>query len=139
MSDATRKHAAPADDASRKVGRYAYDGLDRVLHERARLGILTSLATHPRGLPFNDLKELCALTDGNLSRHLQLLEQSGLVEIEKGYDRNRPLTTCRLTRQGRSRFLEYIAVLEQVVADAAAADGGKTAARSRTSTGFSPA
>ncbi|MBX9791068.1 MAG: transcriptional regulator [Pirellulales bacterium] len=139
MSDATRNHSSTADDTSRQVGRFAYDGLDRVLHERARLGILTSLATHPGGLPFNDLKELCALTDGNLSRHLQLLEQSGLVEIEKGYDRNRPLTTCRLTRQGRARFLEYIAVLEQVVADAAAADGGMAAARSRTSAGFSPA
>ena len=49
-------------------GRFAYEGLDRVIHERARLSILTSLVTNPKGLTFNDLKQLCALTDGNLSR-----------------------------------------------------------------------
>ena len=53
-------------------------GLERVIHEKARLGIMTSLATHPKGLLFSDLKELCALTDGNLSRHLQVLHESGL-------------------------------------------------------------
>ncbi|MGD9646825.1 MAG: transcriptional regulator [Pirellulales bacterium] len=139
MSDASRPETTAADDSARN-GRFAYDGLDRVLHERARLGILTSLATHQSGLPFNDLKELCALTDGNLSRHLQLLEQAGLVEIHKGYDRNRPLTTCRLTTEGRARFLEYIAVLEQVVADAAAAgQPSKANSRPATSAGLSPA
>src|SRR6202521_1880793 len=61
-------------------GRFAYEGLDRVIHEKARLGIVTSLVTHPRGLLFNDLKELCALSDGNLSRHLQILAEAGLVE-----------------------------------------------------------
>ena len=54
--------------------RFAYDGLDRVIHERARLSVLTSLVTHSRGLLFGDLKQLCALTDGNLNRHLQVLE-----------------------------------------------------------------
>ena len=53
-------------------GRFAYDGLERVFHEKARLGIMTSLVTNPRGLVFSDLKEFCALTDGNLSRHLQV-------------------------------------------------------------------
>ena len=61
-------------------GRYNYAGLDRILHEKARLGILTSLATHPQGLLFNQLKELCDLTDGNLSRHIQTLEEAGLVD-----------------------------------------------------------
>ena len=55
------------------TGRYAYDGLERIFHEKARLGIMTSLVTHSRGLIFSDLKELCQLTDGNLSRHLQIL------------------------------------------------------------------
>ena len=54
-------------------GRFAYDGLDRVIHEKARLSVLTSLVAHPKGLVFGDLKQLCALTDGNLSRHLQVL------------------------------------------------------------------
>ena len=100
-------------------GRFAYDGLDRVMHEKARLGILTSLVAHPAGLLFNDLKELCALTDGNLSRHLDVLVEARLVDVWKGTKRGRPQTLCRLTKEGRRRFLDYISVLECVVADAA--------------------
>lgn len=98
---------------------YAYDGLDRVIHEKARLGVLTSLSAHPQGLSFSDLKRLCNLTDGNLSRHLSVLEDAGLVVIEKSFEKNRPLTTCRITDLGRRRFLDYIAVLERIVRDAA--------------------
>ena len=100
---------------------FAYDGLDRVIHEKARLGVLTSLMAHPKGLAFGDLRKLCGLTDGNLSRHLQVLQDAGLVEILKGYEGNRPHTTCRLTKTGRRRFLDYLAVLEQLVRDAAKA------------------
>jgi DNA-binding transcriptional ArsR family regulator len=102
-------------------GRFAYDGLDRVMHEKARLGILTSLVAHPKGLAFADLKRLCDLTDGNLSRHLQVLQDASLVEVLKGYDGNRPQTVCRITAAGRRRFLGYLAVLEQIVRDAAEA------------------
>ena len=101
---------------------FAYEGLDRVMHEKARLGLLTSLMRHPKGLAFADLKQLCGLTDGNLSRHLLVLQEAGLVEITKGYEGNRPHTTCRLTRIGRRRFLDYLTVLEQLVRDAASAD-----------------
>src|SRR5882757_9714192 len=104
-----------------QAGRFAYEGLDRVIHEKARLGVLTSLVAHPKGLVFADLKRLCGLTDGNLSRHLQVLLEAGLVDIIKGYEGNRPHTTCRLTRSGRRRFLDYLAVLEQLVRDAAKA------------------
>jgi DNA-binding MarR family transcriptional regulator len=109
--------------ASRKAGddttgRFAYEGLERVFHEKARLGIMTSLVTNPKGLVFSDLKELCALTDGNLSRHLQVLYEAGLIEVWKGFQRNRPQTLCRVTDDGRRRFLDYINVLENVVADA---------------------
>jgi DNA-binding MarR family transcriptional regulator len=100
---------------------FAYEGLDRVIHERARLSVLTSLVTHPKGLTFVDLKELCALTDGNLSRHLRVLEEAKLVEIVKGQEGNRTQTVCRLTSTGRRRFLEYLETLEQVVRDAAGA------------------
>ena len=100
-------------------GRFAYQGLDRVIHERARLSILTSLITNPKGLAFNDLKQLCSLTDGNLSRHLRVLEKAKILEIVKGHGRNRPLTLCRITPSGRKRYLEYLATLEQVVRDAA--------------------
>ena len=99
-------------------GRFAYEGLDRLIHEKARLGIVTSLSTNPQGLLFNDLKELCSLTDGNLSRHLQVLQDAGLVEVLKGFQGNRPQTLCRMTPDGRKRFLEYISVLESVVTDA---------------------
>jgi DNA-binding MarR family transcriptional regulator len=100
------------------AGRFAYEGLDRVLHEKARLGIMTSLVTRPDGLLFGDLKRLCALTDGNLSRHLDVLHEAGLVEIWKGFENRRPQTLCRLTPEGRQRFLAYLEELEQVVRDA---------------------
>ena len=101
-----------------QAGRFAYEGLDRVLHEKARLGIMTSLVTKPDGLLFGELKRLCALTDGNLSRHLDVLHQAGLVEIWKGFENRRPQTLCRLSPEGRQRFLAYLEELEQVVRDA---------------------
>jgi DNA-binding HxlR family transcriptional regulator len=68
---------------SKTTAPFAYEGLSRVIHERARLSVLTSLMTHPRGLSFVELKRLCALTDGNLARHLQVLEEDGMVRITK--------------------------------------------------------
>ena len=100
------------------AGRFSYEGLDRVMHEKARLGILASLAGNTGGLLFNDLKQLCSLTDGNLSRHLGVLSEAGLVETWKGTNGARPHTMYRLTPIGRHRFAEYISVLEKVVADA---------------------
>jgi DNA-binding transcriptional ArsR family regulator len=97
---------------------FALSGLDRVMHEKARLGLLSSLIAHPKGLTFSDLKQLCGLSDGNLSRHLQVLQEAKLVNIEKSFEYNRPQTLCRLTRDGRRRFLDYLALLEQVVRDA---------------------
>jgi DNA-binding MarR family transcriptional regulator len=129
-----RKPSAGGDDAS---GRFAYEGLERVFHEKARLGIMTSLVSHPKGLVFADLKELCALTDGNLSRHLQVLNEAGLIEVSKGFHRNRPQTVCRITEEGRKRFLDYINVLENVVADALQAT--KPAPGASYSEGWSPA
>src|ERR1700709_288190 len=111
---------------------FSYNGLDRVIHEKARLGLLTSLMSHPKGLAFADLKQLCGLTDGNLSRHLGVLQEAGLVEVTKGYEGNRPHTSCRLTKTGRPRLLEYLAVLEGLVRDAANASvkaSGKAAAK----------
>ena len=110
---------------------FSYDGLDRVIHEKARLGLMTSLMAHPKGLAFADLKQLCGLTDGNLSRHLQVLQEAGLVEVTKGYEGNRPHTSCRLTKSGRRRFLDYLAVLERLVRDAVKAAGKDAAAPSR--------
>jgi DNA-binding MarR family transcriptional regulator len=105
--------------AQSSEGRFAYEGLDRVIHERARLSVLTSLVTHPKGVAFGDLKQLCALTDGNLNRHLSVLEKAKMIEIVKQHDRNRPLTVCRITASGHARYVEYLSTLEQVVRDAA--------------------
>jgi DNA-binding MarR family transcriptional regulator len=100
------------------ISRYAYDGLDRVIHERARLSLLTSLITHDKGLSFGELKGLCALTDGNLNRHLLVLEEAKLVSVNKSIDQNRPQTSVRITVLGRRRYIDYLAVLEQVLSDA---------------------
>jgi DNA-binding MarR family transcriptional regulator len=107
--------------AARGEARFAYEGLDRVIHERARLSVLTSLVTNAKGLAFGDLKQLCALTDGNLNRHLRVLEKGKMIEIVKNYDRNRPQTVCRITASGRARYLDYLSTLEQVIRDAAKA------------------
>jgi DNA-binding MarR family transcriptional regulator len=123
----------PAPDS----GRYAYDGLDRVIHEKARLGILTSLLSRPDGLLFNDLKSLCALTDGNLSRHLAILQEAGLVEVWKGVKGRRPQTLVRITDQGRAKFREYLNVLESVIHDALPAQ--KKAGPASFRKGWSPA
>jgi len=106
-------------EARGSEGRFAYEGLDRVIHERARLSVLTCLITNPKGLIFNDLKQFCSLTDGNLSRHLSVLEAEHMVEITKGHEHNRPQTFCRITTAGRQRYLQYLSTLEQVIKDAA--------------------
>ena len=129
----TRSKPNGADD-----GRFAYDGLDRAIHEKARLGILTSLAAHPAGLLFNDLKELCSLTDGNLNRHLAVLVEARLVAANRPVKRGRPQTVVVMTPAGRRRFQQYLNVLEQVLADAARQQ--KAAVKQgRVVPGFSPA
>jgi len=101
------------------AGRFAYEGLERAIHEKARLGIMTSLMTRPDGLAFNELKELCDLTDGNLNRHLDVLTEAGLVDVRKEEGQGRPRTLCQITSLGRTRFKEYLEELERVIADAA--------------------
>jgi hypothetical protein len=112
---AMRKKSNAAGD-----GRFAYEGLDRAIHEKARLGILTSLVAHPDGLVFNDLKELCSLTDGNLNRHLAVREDEGVVIGNRLAGRGRPQTVIVMTAAGRRRFQQYLNVLDQVLTDAAA-------------------
>jgi DNA-binding MarR family transcriptional regulator len=121
----------------RASGRFAYEGLDRIMHERARLSVLSSLAAHPDGLLFTELKTLCSLTDGNLSRQIQQLQESGFVDVQKGFHNNRPQTLCSLSKTGRARFLEYISVLEAVISDAQTAK--KTNRRSAAGPGLAPA
>lgn len=105
-----------ADEAEK--GHFAYEGLHRVLHEKARLGILTALRTRSDGLLFGELKDLCSLTDGNLSRHLSVLQESGLVEIVKSFRGAKPQTWAMLSKRGRKDFDAYIRELQRVIQDA---------------------
>ena len=107
-----------SDGGTKSAHRFAYAGLDRLFHERARLSVLSCLLADGKGVPFGALKTLCALTDGNLSRHLEVLESAGLIQIIKTVESNRPQTLCRITAAGRRRFLAYLSVLEQVLRDA---------------------
>ena len=132
------KHETPGDR-----GRFAYDDLNRTIHERARLGIMACLAANPDGLLFPDLRRLCDLTDGNLNRHLQVLDEAQLVEVVKEGQGRGSQTWCKLTRLGRDELATYVAALEKVVADALAvqkagevpATKGRTAPRPGWSTG----
>jgi len=119
-------------------GRFAFEGLERALHERARLGIMTALVTHPAGLRFADLKQLCALTDGNLSRHLDVLLDAKLIEVWKGTEHRRPQTRCRLTPEGRRRFARYLTALNRVVRHAMSR-ASKRIPEKTPPPGFSPA
>jgi DNA-binding MarR family transcriptional regulator len=119
----TNKKATPkadAESALRTPGEYAFDGLDRIMHEKARLGIMTSLMNWPNGLIFSELKSLCSLTDGNLNRHLQTLEEAELIEIWKGQRGQYSQTLIRMTQSGREKFLAYLQELERVIQQAAA-------------------
>lgn len=107
--------------AARKPENNNFDQLDKLFHERARLAILTALSSRGDGVSFNDLKEICNLTDGNLSRHLQALREADVIELWKRQSSGRSQTLVKLTAGGRSRFLEYLDALEEVVQSAIAA------------------
>jgi DNA-binding MarR family transcriptional regulator len=88
--------------------------LDRVIHEKGRLGIMSMLAASPE-LSFTELRDALEMTDGNLTTHIRTLQESGYVSVAKSYQNNRPLTTCSMTVAGRKAFTEYVNLLEQIV------------------------
>ena len=88
--------------------------LDRVIHEKGRLAIMSALAAAP-DLAFTELRDLLDMTDGNLTTHIRTLQQEGYVAVAKSYQNNRPLTTCSLTPNGRKAFAGYVNLLEQIV------------------------
>lgn len=107
-----------SDDASP----HAYHGLDRVLHEKARLGIVVALLNRPDGVLFPELRTLCELTDGNLSRHLSMLHENDVIEIWKSQEGGRARTLLRLSPQGRTQLLAYLEELDRVLRDARATE-----------------
>jgi len=98
--------------------RIAMDDVDRIFHEKARLGILTSIVGVPEGLNFIDLKELCGLTDGNLNRHLKVLLDARILSVKKtGRGRNTN-SVYRLTKKGNDGFRMYLSALETILNNA---------------------
>jgi DNA-binding MarR family transcriptional regulator len=91
--------------------------LDRVIHEKGRLPIMSLLAAST-GLSFTELRDELKMTDGNLSMHIKTLQEAGFVSVTKSYSNQRPLTTCALTPAGRKAFASYIDLLEQIVRQA---------------------
>mgnify|MGYP000632327299 FL=1 len=88
--------------------------LDKILHQKARLGIMSILMVSQEA-EFTDLKEKLKLTDGNLSTHLSLLEKEKFVKIRKKFVKKKPKTICQITEIGRSAFEEYLKYLEEII------------------------
>ncbi len=88
--------------------------LDRVIHEKGRLAIMSMLAATPE-LSFTELRDALEMTDGNITTHIRTLQEAGYIAVSKSYANNRPLTTCSLTAAGRKAFAEHINLLEQIV------------------------
>jgi len=88
--------------------------LDRVIHEKGRLAIMSMLAASPE-LSFTELRDALAMTDGNLTTHIRALQEAGYLAVAKSFQNRRPLTTCSLTAAGRKAFTEYLNLLERIV------------------------
>ena len=88
--------------------------LNRVIHEKGRLAIMSALAAAPE-LAFTELRDVLDMTDGNLTTHIRTLQQEGFVSVAKSYQNNRPLTSCALTAAGRKAFAQYIDLLDRIV------------------------
>ena len=88
--------------------------LDRVIHEKGRLAIMSMLAAS-RELSFTEMRDALDMTDGNLTTHIRTLQEAGYLSVTKSFQNNRPLTTCALTGAGRKAFANYINLLEQIV------------------------
>ena len=88
--------------------------LDRVIHEKGRLAIMSLLAASPQ-LSFTEIRDTLSMTDGNVTAHIKTLQEAGYVSVTKSFQRGRPLTTYALTPGGRSAFANYITLLEQII------------------------
>ena len=88
--------------------------LDRVIHEKGRLAIMSMLAATPE-ISFTELRDTLEMTDGNLTTHVRTLQEAGYISVSKSFQNNRPLTTCSLNAAGRKAFAAYVGLLEQIV------------------------
>jgi DNA-binding transcriptional ArsR family regulator len=88
--------------------------LDRVIHEKGRLAIMSMLAASSE-LSFTELRDALGMTDGNLTTHIRTLQEAGYVSVAKSFQKKRPLTTCSMTSAGRKAFNDYVNLLERIV------------------------
>ena len=88
--------------------------IDRVIHEKGRLAIMSMLAASPE-LSFTDLRDTLSMTDGNITTHIRTLQEAGYLSVTKSFQNNRPLTTCALTPAGKRAFTHYINLLERII------------------------
>ena len=88
--------------------------LDRVIHEKGRLAIMSMLAASPE-LSFTEMRDAMNMTDGNLTTHIRTLQEAGYISVTKSFQNNRPLTTCSLTASGKKAFTSYINLLEKII------------------------
>ena len=95
-----------------------YEALGKVFHEPNRLAIMSALCGAGSGMTFVELKSVCELTDGNLNRHLKVLEGAGAVKIKKEFISSKPRTTVVVTAKGVNRFNEYLGALSVVLKQA---------------------
>ena len=91
-----------------------FQSLDRVIHEKGRMALMSLLAASPE-LSFTEMRDALDMTDGNLSVHLRTLQEAGYIAVTKTFQDRKPLTTCSLTQSGRTAFGRYIDLLEQIV------------------------
>jgi DNA-binding MarR family transcriptional regulator len=88
--------------------------LDRVIHEKGRLAIMSMLAASAE-LSFTELRDTLSMTDGNLTTHIRTLQEAGYISVTKSFQNRRPLTTCALTAAGKKAFGNYINLLDQIL------------------------
>ena len=117
MAEAARRRSAArraGEAAPAAAAAAAHHDLDRVIHERVRLAIVSALAVSP-ALSFNDLKKALRITDGNLSVHARKLEDAGYLQCDKGFDGRLPRTEYRLTAAGRRALEKYLSHMEALI------------------------
>lgn len=112
-----------------------YENLERIFHEPKRLALIAAVAESESGLSFSEIKEVCGMTDGNLNRHLKLLEEEKIVIAKKSLAGNRARTMVRLSAAGRRKFVKYLESLEAALKQAAVSVGGKSKSKASVLTG----
>ncbi len=136
---AAKKQSAKSNLKTQKSAREALEDIDRVFHEKARLGIMTTIIGSPDGMNFNELKELCDLTDGNLNRHLKVLVDTAVLSVRKTGQGRNTNSHYKLTTKGRGAFEKYLSALEAILNEAKkSAEHRKQPSSKRGNDGLAP-